>query len=212
MVRRKARTSWAGPQIARAKLSMTTRKKAQSKSATKRNGSAKQATALLKEQHRRVEALFKQIEGARSRKEELVMELADELAAHMKIEQDIFYPRVRELDEDLVLERFEEHSIAEVALNRLLETATEEETFDARVSVLKQLIQHHVQEEEKSLFPKVDKKLGADESEELAHEMKVVFDDAVADGHDAVLPEGRETTSGDMAEQRVLQSAMTAHH
>lgn len=190
----------------------TTRKKTASKSTTKRNGSSKQATALLKEQHRKVEALFKQIEGARSRKEELVMELADDLAAHMKIEQDIFYPRVRELDEDLVLESFEEHSIAEVALKRLLETATEEETFDARVSVLKELIQHHVQEEEKSLFPKVDKKLGAEESEQLASEMKTMFEEAVAEGHDAILPQGRETTSGDIAEQRVLQSPMTAHH
>lgn len=191
---------------------MTTRKKTASKSATKRNGSAKQATALLKEQHRKVEALFKQIEGARSRKEELVTELANDLAGHMKIEQDIFYPRVRELDEDLVLESFEEHSLAEVALKRLLETSPEEETFDARLSVLKELIQHHVQEEEKSLFPKVDKKLDAEESEQLASEMKAVFEDAVADGYEAVLPEGRETTSSDIAEQRVLASPMTAHH
>jgi hemerythrin superfamily protein len=190
----------------------TTRKKTSPKSTTKRNGSAKQATALLKEQHRKVEALFKQIEGARSRKEALVAELADDLVAHMKIEQDIFYPRVRELDEDLVFESFEEHSIAEVALKRLLETSPEEETFDARVTVLKELIQHHVQEEEKSLFPKADKKLGAEESEQLASEMKTVFEEAVAEGHDAVLPEGRETTSSDIAEQRVLQSPMSAHH
>jgi hemerythrin superfamily protein len=191
---------------------MTTRKKASAKSTTKRNGSAKQATALLKEQHRKVEALFKQIEGARSRKEELVTALANDLAAHMKIEQDIFYPRVRELDEDLVLESFEEHSLAEVALKRLLETSADEETFDARVTVLKELIQHHVEEEEKSLFPKVDKKLDADESERLASDMKTVFDDAVAEGHEAVLPEGRETTSSDIAEQRVLAAPMAAHH
>jgi hemerythrin superfamily protein len=191
---------------------MTIRKKSSTKSTAKRNGSAKQPTALLKEQHRKVEALFKQIEGARSRKEALVTELANDLAAHMKIEQDIFYPRVRELDEDLVLESFEEHSIAEVALKRLLDTSPAEETFDARVTVLKELIQHHVEEEEKSLFPKVDKKLGADEGEQLAAEMKTVFEEAVAEGHEAVLPEGRETTSSDIAEQRVLESPMAAHH
>ncbi len=191
---------------------MTTRKKTASKSTTKRNGSAKQATALLKEQHRKVEALFKQIEGARSRKEELVTELANDLAGHMKIEQDIFYPRVRELDEDLVMESFEEHSLAEVALKRLLETSPEEETFDARVTVLKELIQHHVQEEEKSLFPKVDKKLDAEESEQLASEMKSVFEEAVSEGYETVLPEGRETTSSDIAEKRVLASPMAAHH
>ena len=191
---------------------MTIRKKSSTKSTAKRNGGAKQPTALLKEQHRKVEALFKQIEGARSRKEALVTELANDLAAHMKIEQDIFYPRVRELDEDLVLESFEEHSIAEVALKRLLDTSPEEETFDARVTVLKELIQHHVQEEEKSLFPKVDRKLGGDEGEQLAAEMKTVFEEAVAEGHEAILPEGRETTSSDIAEQRVLESSMAAHH
>ncbi|HVW27152.1 MAG TPA: hemerythrin domain-containing protein [Polyangiaceae bacterium] len=190
----------------------TTRKKSATKSATKRNGSAKQATALLKEQHRKVEGLFKQIEGARSRKEDLVTELANDLAGHMKIEQEIFYPRVRQLDEDLVLESFEEHSIAEVALKRLLDTSPEEETFDARVTVLKELILHHVEEEEKSLFPKVDKKLDAAESEQLASEMKAMFDDAVAEGYESILPEGTETTSSDIAEQRVLEAPMAAHH
>lgn len=190
----------------------TTRKKPATKSATKRNGSAKQATALLKEQHRKVEALFKQIEGARSRKEDLVTELANDFAGHMKIEQEIFYPRVRQLDEDLILESFEEHSIAEVALKRLLDTSPEEETFDARVTVLKELIMHHVEEEEKSLFPKVDKKLDAEESEQLASEMKAMFDDAVAEGYESILPEGTETTSSDIAEQRVLEAPMAAHH
>jgi hemerythrin superfamily protein len=190
---------------------MTTHKKASTKSATKRSGSAHPATALLKEQHRKVEALFKQIEGGKSDQEDLVTELANDLAAHMKIEQNIFYPRVREIDEDLVLESFEEHSIAEVALKRLLATSPDEEVFDARVTVLKELIQHHVEEEEKSLFPKVDKKLDAEESEEIANEMKTVFEDAVAQGHEAVLPEGGETSS-DIAERQALESPAEAQH
>lgn len=165
----------------------------------------------MKEQHRKVEALFKQIEGSKSDPEDLVSELANNLAAHMKIEQDIFYPRVRTLDEDTVLESFEEHSIAEVALKRLLATSPDDEPFEARVTLLKELIQHHVEEEETSLFPKVDKKLRAEESEDLANEMKSVFEEAVAQGHESLLPEGSETSS-DIAEQRVLESGHEARH
>jgi hemerythrin superfamily protein len=190
---------------------MTTRKKSHSKTLTKRDGSGREATSLLKEQHRKVERLFKQIEEAKADQEELVNELASNLAAHMKIEQDIFYPRVRTFDEDLVLESFEEHSIAEVALKRLIATSPDDEPFDARVTLLKELIRHHVEEEEKSLFPKVDKKLPAEESQELADEMKTVFDDAVTQGHESVLPEGNETSS-DLAEQRVLESGREARH
>jgi hemerythrin superfamily protein len=185
---------------------MAIRKKTSSTATAKRNGSAHALTNLLKAQHRKVEALFEKIEGGKSDPEDLVTELADDLAAHMKIEQDLFYPRVRELDQDLVLESFEEHSLAEVALKRLLATSPDDETFEARVTVLKELIEHHVEEEEKTLFPKVEKKLDSTESEELANEMRAAFDDAVARGHEAVLPEGNETSS-DIAEQRVLESA-----
>jgi len=190
---------------------MAPRKKSPGKTEAKRNGPRHPATSLLKDQHRKVEDLFEQLESGDSDHEEIVSELANNLAAHMKIEQDIFYPRVRALDEDLVLESFEEHALAEVALKRLLATSSDEPTFDARSSILEELIRHHVEEEEHSLFPKVDKKLSAEEGEALSKEMKAVFDDALAQGHEAILPQGGETSS-DIAEHRVLESGGEARH
>ncbi|HEY4157132.1 MAG TPA: hemerythrin domain-containing protein, partial [Polyangiaceae bacterium] len=116
------------------------------------------ATALLKEQHRAVEKLFSQIEGGQ---QDLLPELANNLAGHMTIEQEIFYPAVRSVARSEISEAFEEHSVAELALKRALALNPEDEQFSARVKVLKELIQQHVKEEEGELFPKVEKKVSA---------------------------------------------------
>src|SRR5690349_7059614 len=115
------------------------------------------ATELLEKQHREVEAIFDKIESSRSGSNGLVNDLADKLAGHMAIEQKLFYPAVRSADENLVLESFEEHAIAELALKRLLAVDAKDPTFTAKVTALKELIQHHVEEEEEELFPKVEK-------------------------------------------------------
>src|SRR5688572_25140478 len=103
------------------------------------------ATSLLETQHRKVEALFKKLEGGRSEREPLLEDLANNLAAHMAIEQEIFYPAIKEVDEELVHESFEEHSLAELALKRLF-VAPDDEAFKARLTALKELIEHHVSE------------------------------------------------------------------
>ena len=154
------------------------------------------ATQLLKEQHRKVEKLFAEIEGGDS---DALQELANNLVGHMAIEQEIFYPAVREVKSDLISESFEEHAVAELALKRALELDSEEEQFDARVSVLKELIAHHVEEEEGQLFPAVESKLSADILEDLGRQMQERFEEVVAEGHEAALPEGFEETSADQA-------------
>jgi hypothetical protein len=65
------------------------------------------ATALLKSQHRKVEGVFKKLEGGRGNVRPLLTELANDLAGHMAIEREIFYPAVRRIDEDLIFESFE---------------------------------------------------------------------------------------------------------
>ena len=162
-----------------------------------------EATALLKSQHRKVEAIFKKLEGGRAEPQPLLEELKRDLSAHMRIEQDIFYPAVRQVDEDLVLESFEEHSLAEIALRRLLATPGDDPTFIAKVTTLKELIQHHVEEEESDLFPKVEKKLGKEKNQELGSAMKSKFDE-LTDGAPVALSKGNRTTA-DMAERRVLR-------
>ena len=111
------------------------------------------AIALLKEDHRKVEDLFEKFEKARGedRKRALVQQICTELVIHTMIEEEIFYPSCKgELDDDDVLdESYVEHDGAKVLVAELLESAPDAEFYDAKVSVLSEMIKHHVKEEEK---------------------------------------------------------------
>jgi iron-sulfur cluster repair protein YtfE (RIC family) len=157
------------------------------------------ATTLLERQHRKVEAILKKLQSGRAGASELLQELANDLAAHMAIEQEIFYPAVRRLDEDLIAESFEEHAIAELALKRLLSVSPTAPTFAARVTALKDLIEHHVEEEEEELFPRVEKKMDQVELKELGSRMKVAFEQALERGFESLVPKTMATTSADVA-------------
>ncbi|AUX47300.1 hypothetical protein SOCE26_088180 [Sorangium cellulosum] len=157
------------------------------------------ATSLLEKQHRKVESIFKQLESGRSEPGPLLAELANELVAHMAIEQESFYPAVRQIKEDLILESYEEHAIAELALKRLLSTDPEDISFKARVTTLKELIQHHVEEEEEELFPKVEEAIEAKQLEQLGKALKAEFEQRLAEGYEALLPAGYKKTSADKA-------------
>jgi hemerythrin-like domain-containing protein len=132
------------------------------------------AVELLSEQHREVEKLFAAFEKADDAedKEALFEEIADKLAVHTKIEEQIFYPAVREKKtEDMLLEAFVEHTSAKRLLADMLEADPSEASFDAQMKVLKEQIEHHVEEEEGELFPAAKKLLGKDELVALAQEM-----------------------------------------
>jgi len=154
------------------------------------------ATDLLKQQHRNVEALFAKIEAGEP---EALKDLASALAAHMAIEHEFFYPKSREVDDDAVLEAFEEHSIAETALKRALATDPDDESFDARVKVLKELIEHHVEEEEDELFPEVEKEISSEQLEAMGEQMEARFEQVLKQGYATVLPKNYEETTADAA-------------
>ena len=144
------------------------------------------ATELLETQHRKVKAILSKLEKGASNADALLEELASDLAGHMIIEQELFYPAALPVKGSLVLEGFEEHAAAEDALKRLLKTAPEDTTFKAKATVLKELIQHHVEEEEEEVFPKVEKSLGEEAS--AAHfckKMKALFDESIERRHEA---------------------------
>jgi hemerythrin-like domain-containing protein len=145
------------------------------------------ATDLLEKQHRKVESLFKKLESGRSDPANVLVQLATDLAAHMVIEQEIFYPAARRVKQDLVLESYEEHAVAQFALKRLLATDPDHDTFQAKVVTLKELIEHHVEEEESELFPKLEKALGAEQLSTLGKQMKIRFDEVVEAGYEAAL-------------------------
>nr|UXE45510.1 hypothetical protein Hi04_10k_c4996_00021 [uncultured bacterium] len=160
------------------------------------------AIKLLEQQHRNVKATFARIDALEGDPAVLVRELANEVAAHMAIEQQIFYPTVREMKPELVDESYEEHSIAELALKRLLRTSPGDPAFRPRIAVLEELIESHVEKEESELFPAVEKALGA-KLEPLGAKMEKQFDEAKAQGFESLVPSGFAKTSADEFERLV---------
>jgi hemerythrin-like domain-containing protein len=153
------------------------------------------ATELLEKQHRRVEQLFKRLEGSTGESVALVSELANQLAAHMMVEEQLFYPTVKEMAHELVLESFEEHAVARFEIKKLIDTRDDDEAFRARVATLKSLIEHHVEEEERELLPKVDEILSAVENGNLGRQLKEMFDEAVTEGFETLYgSEGKKKT------------------
>jgi len=159
-------------------------------------------STLLIRQHKEVKAIFKQLEAGKSDPAPLLAALTNNLAAHMAIEQDLYYPAVKQLKEDLVLESYEEHSLAELGLKRLLATSPQDEAFDARVTACKELIEHHVEEEEEELFPTVDRKMPKEQLDELARAMKTRFEAVLGAGFLAAVPKGMNKTSADVSKRR----------
>jgi hemerythrin superfamily protein len=129
------------------------------------------AIDLLKKQHREVERLFARFddlgETTIRTKQDVFEEIADALAMHATIEETHFYPAVKaKRTEDILLESLEEHLGIKRVIADLLRIDSSDETFDAKVKVLKEQVEHHVEEEESDLFPKAKKIL--DDAELIA--------------------------------------------
>jgi hypothetical protein len=139
------------------------------------------ATDLLKTQHRAVKALFKKLEGTDNprMRRQLLNEISRSLEGHTLIEEEIFYPAVRGLEtrkaEEMILEAFEEHHVVKLVLAELPRVNPEDERFEAKMTVLSELIRHHVEEEEKEMF-KLAQKLGRNELESLGEQMEERFE------------------------------------
>ena len=113
------------------------------------------AIALLKDDHRKVEELFEQFEKASGdgRKEKLAQQICLELSVHAAIEEEIFYPACEgKVEEDLIKESYVEHDAAKLLIAEISSGSGEtDEFFDSKVKVLQEEIEHHVQEEEKRM-------------------------------------------------------------
>jgi len=149
------------------------------------------AIALLKEDHRKVEKLFKDFEGAKgeARKEKLARQICMELTVHTKIEEEIFYPACEgKVDEDLLKEAYVEHDGAKVLVAEIeAGNGESDDYFDAKVQVLSEEIDHHVEEEEKELFPEVRK---ADiDIDALGEQLAARKKELMAEYRDSGLPE-----------------------
>jgi hemerythrin superfamily protein len=110
------------------------------------------AIALLKNDHREVEELFEQFEKAKGdgRKEKLALQICKELTIHTMLEEEIFYPACEgKVEEDLLKESFVEHDAAKVLIAEIEAGEPSDDFFDSKVKVLKEEIEHHVEEEER---------------------------------------------------------------
>ena len=145
---------------------MTTRTQAGARAGTQANAMAagQDAIALLKADHREVHEMFEQFEQlgdrAKASKEKLKDKICKALIAHTTIEEEIFYPAMRakgEDAEDMVDEAVVEHASAKDLIKQLQEMQPDDDLYDAKVKVLGEQIDHHVQEEEKEMFAKARK-------------------------------------------------------
>jgi len=110
------------------------------------------AIALLKADHRKVEDLFEKFESARDagRKQALAQEICMELCIHAMIEEEIFYPACKgKVEDDLMSEGYVEHDGAKVLIAELLASSPDDAFYDAKMKVLSEDIKHHVKEEER---------------------------------------------------------------
>jgi len=149
------------------------------------------ATKLLKQQHDEVKELFKRFEAAgdEGEKQELFEQIADDFAAHGEIEEKIFYPAVYVGPlKEMLQEAVEEHLAAKRVVADLLEMGPSDEQFDAKMKVLQELIDHHVEEEETELFPLVRQNFAREELETLGEQMERMFDELQESGPREAIP------------------------
>jgi hemerythrin-like domain-containing protein len=144
------------------------------------------AIRLLKEQHDEVESLFKKFEKSDdlNEKGQLFTKITDMLAAHATIEEKVFYPvayRAGEQEddedlEDMLREAVEEHLAMKRIIADLVDMQPGDDNFVAKMKVLREEVEHHVEEEEGELFPQARKEIDSVELEEMGVEMKEMFD------------------------------------
>ncbi len=133
------------------------------------------AFELLKKDHKKVSQLFKEIEAASGQaKKQIFARLKSELDVHASVEERIFYPALENKEEarDITLEAYEEHKVVKDLLSELATGSAPEDEWDAKLTVLKENVEHHVEEEEGELFSKARKVLSSDEIGELGAEME----------------------------------------
>lgn len=136
------------------------------------------AIVLLKNDHKEIRKAFadfqKAGENAKAKKGKLVDKIIELLTVHTYIENEVMYPRVRDLLPDLeedVLESYEEHHVADVLVVELAGMEPDDERFTAKTTVLIENVTHHMDEEEQDWFPKVRDGLGRKVLQQLGADM-----------------------------------------
>ncbi len=133
------------------------------------------AFELLKADHKKVAQLFDQLEAARGKaKLPIFQQIKNELELHTHIEETIFYPALEKPEEthDLTLEAYEEHKVVKTLLAELAGAKSADDQWQATAKVLRENVEHHVDEEENELFDKADDALSDEQIESLGERME----------------------------------------
>lgn len=136
------------------------------------------AFELLKADHEKVAGMLEEIENTTERaikgRENLFARLKEELDLHARIEEEILYPALEESKEthEITLEAYEEHRLVKQLLSQLEAEAKDTEEWSAKFKVLKENVEHHVEEEEGEMFKKARQALSKEEIEELGERLQ----------------------------------------
>ncbi|HUF58294.1 MAG TPA: hemerythrin domain-containing protein [Actinomycetota bacterium] len=144
------------------------------------------AITLLEEDHRKMKKLLSEMESTTERgvktREELFTTVKDELTVHETIEEEIFYPALKEhpKTKEITLEAYEEHHVVDMVMAEIEGVPYDDERWGAKFKVMKENIEHHIEEEEKEMFKQARQAFEEDELEALGERMKARKDQMTA--------------------------------
>src|SRR5262245_52972001 len=134
------------------------------------------ALELLKQDHQKVKGLFQQIRKGsdKGKQKDLFDKIDTELKIHTHIEETVFYPAIEEQEElkAMVAEALEDHQEAKMLLEELEELGADNHDFGSKLQQLMEAVEHHVEEEEGEMFPKIREVFDEDELEQLGEELE----------------------------------------
>jgi hemerythrin-like domain-containing protein len=136
------------------------------------------ALSLLKEDHRKVKKMLGELDSTTERgvktRDEVFTKLKAELQVHEAIEEEIFYPALKEHPKakELVLEAYEEHNVVDTVMSEIEGVAEDDERWGAKMSVLKENLEHHIEEEETEMFEQARQVFEREELDELGSRME----------------------------------------
>ena len=141
------------------------------------------AMSLLKDDHQKVKKLLAELESTTERgvktREELFTKVKQELVVHEAIEEEIFYPALKEhpKTKEIALEGYEEHHVVDTVMAEIEGVAYDDEKWGAKFSVMKENLEHHIEEEEGEMFKQARQVFDQDELTQLGESMKARKED-----------------------------------
>jgi iron-sulfur cluster repair protein YtfE (RIC family) len=136
------------------------------------------ALELLKQDHQKLKRLFEAVKEATdfNKRRQLFDQIETELEMHAHLEETVFYPAMEEYEQlkDIVAEALQEHQEAKTLLQEIEELGSEREEFDSNLEELMESVEHHVEEEEGEMFPKVRRHLDSSKLEQLGKELEAL--------------------------------------